>query len=339
MNQLRDHARRALAWAFAFLALLAIVVAGCRGARTGEGDDSAAQAPNPTLLVTAARTEIQPMHRELKILGTTVAMHHIVVRAPAAGRVEGLTLKTGDSVHKGQLIARVINREFEAAKAGLAMAQKLDPDDADALAQSLARHAPKSGIAVVANDSGVVSQPPVTSGQVVAELDPLVDLIDPSSVYVEANAPIDDLHLVQAGMSAIVTSPLRPGFDFPARVAAVMPSFDAANATSPLRVDFTGDERIPVAGAPVEVRLIISSVPDATVIPAAALFEDAETGRFHVFVAGADGRAHRTDVTIGLRDAKQVQISRGLKPGDLVITSGGYALSDGLKVSVAQTQQ
>jgi multidrug efflux pump subunit AcrA (membrane-fusion protein) len=75
------------------------------------------------------------------------------------------------------------------------------------------------------------------------------------------------------------------------------------------------------------------------VIPAAALFEDAETGRFHVFVAGADGRAHRTDVTIGLRDAKQVQITRGLKPGDLVITSGGYALSDGLKVSVAQTQQ
>ena len=81
--------------------------------------------------------------------------------------------------------------------------------------------------------------------------------------------------------------------------------------------------------------VITQSVPDAIVIPAAALFQD-DNGAFHVFIVGKDGRAHRVPITIGIRNQDQVQVTAGLAPGDLVITSGGYALSDGLQVSVAQ---
>jgi multidrug efflux pump subunit AcrA (membrane-fusion protein) len=52
-------------------------------------------------------------------------------------------------------------------------------------------------------------------------------------------------------------------------------------------------------------------------------------------VAGADGRAHRTPISIGIRDGGEVQVTSGLKAGELVITSGGYALADGLRVTVA----
>ncbi len=52
-------------------------------------------------------------------------------------------------------------------------------------------------------------------------------------------------------------------------------------------------------------------------------------------MAGADGRAHRTPITAGIRDGGEVQVTSGLKAGDLVITSGGYALADGLRVTVA----
>ena len=54
---------------------------------------------------------------------------------------------------------------------------------------------------------------------------------------------------------------------------------------------------------------------------------------------GKDGRAHRVPVTIGIRNEHQVQVTSGLAPGDHVITSGGYALSDGLRVSVAQARK
>jgi membrane fusion protein (multidrug efflux system) len=73
------------------------------------------------------------------------------------------------------------------------------------------------------------------------------------------------------------------------------------------------------------------------VIPAAALFQDAARNNFYVFTVGSDGRAHRTVVATGIHTAAEVEVTQGLKAGDLVITSGGYALSDGLEVRAAVT--
>ena len=279
------------------------------------------------------------MTSELRLLGRTVAMRHIIIRAPTAGRVVGMKLASGDIVRKGQVVAHVVNREIEAAEAGLAVMRRLDPQDAASLSQSVARNSGGTGIAVVAPEPGVVSQPPVTSGQMVADLDTLVDLIDLASLYVEVSVPLSQLHLIRAGMEATVTTPLRPGVEIPARVRAVMPNFDATSASSPLKLEFTGNQRIAEAGAPVEARITTAAVPDAITVPAVALFQDAGANRFHVFVISQDGRARRTDVTVGIRDQERVQVSAGIKPGEMVVTSGGYALSDGLSVRVAGARQ
>lgn len=316
--------------------LVAATLASC-GGNKGEGEEAAPA--NPTLLVSAARAEIHPMKSELRLLGKTVAMRHVILRAPTAGRVLGMKLVTGDFVRKGQVVAHVLNREIEAAEAGLAISRKLDPSDAPALSASVDRHSHSTGVPVVAPDAGVVSQPPVTSGQMVADFDPIVDLIDPASLYVDTSVPVSQLSLVKPGMAATVTTPFRPGVEFPARIAALEPSFDANSATSSMRTDFTGAERIAETGAPVEVRVETASAPDAITIPAAALFQDQGENRYHVFVIGPDGRAHRTNIAVGLRQSDLVQVTDGIKVGDLVVTSGGYALSDGLAVHVAQGAQ
>jgi len=332
----RAVADRRIAAIFA-AALAATLVASCGGEKIG-GDEDASH-PNPVLLVSAARAEVHPMTSELRLLGTTVAKRHVIIRAPAAGRVIDMRLSTGDTVRKGQVVAHVVNREIEAAEAGLAVARKIDPEDAPALSASVGRYNHSGGIPVVAPESGVVSQPPVNSGQMVGDLDTIVDLIDPASLYVDTSVPMTQLSMVRPGMAATVTTPFRPGVEFPARVAAILPNFDASSASASVRTDFTGRGRIAEAGAPVEVRVETASVPDAIVIPTAALFQDQGVERYHVFVVGADGRAHRTDIKVGLRDRERVQVTEGIKAGELVVTSGGYALSDGLGVRVAQDSQ
>ncbi|HXD90362.1 MAG TPA: hypothetical protein VNU00_04830, partial [Candidatus Binataceae bacterium] len=82
-----------------------------------------------------------------------------------------------------------------------------------------------------------------------------------------------------------------------------------------------------------------ADLPTAIAIPDAALFEDASTSARYVFIAGPDGRAHRTIVTVGLHDGERTQVVAGVTPGAIVITSGGYALSDGLRVKVAVAKQ
>jgi multidrug efflux system membrane fusion protein len=177
----------------------------------------------------------------------------------------------------------------------------------------------------------------VSPGQIVNEFDPLVELVDPSSVYVDAQAPINRLGEIKPGMDATVVSAFKPGVVYPARVWSISPSFSAGGTTAPVWVQFTGPDRISEIGASVEVHVTIKFVPDAIVIPAAALFEDAERHNSYVFTVGADSRAHRTVVATGIRNPSEVQVTQGLKPGDLVITSGGYALSDGLEVRASVT--
>jgi RND family efflux transporter MFP subunit len=135
-----------------------------------------------------------------------------------------------------------------------------------------------------------------------------------------------------------VKSPLKPNLEMPARVAAILPNFNAGSATSGVRIEFTGSDRIIEAGAPTETMVTTKSVPDAIVIPAAALFQD-DNGGFYVFVVGKENRAQRVPIKLGIRNRDQVQVTAGLALGDLVITSGGYTLSDGLKVSVEQASR
>ncbi len=152
-----------------------------------------------------------------------------------------MKLVSGDSVRKGQVVAHVINREIEAAEAGLAVARKIDPQDAPG-AECVGRSATitAAGIPVVAPEAGIVSAPPVSSGQMVADLDTIVDLIDPASLYIDTSVPVSQLSLMRPGMTATVTTPFRPGIEFPARIDAILPSFDATSATSSVRTDFTG---------------------------------------------------------------------------------------------------
>ncbi len=317
------------------IAIAIVAAAGCRGGGGGAGNDEEAPAAvAPVLAVTAAPVVAAPMHNELDLLGITAAQRHMTLRAPTNGRLFGFKLQSGDHVRRGEIVGYIANREMEAAEAGLAAAQKIDPAEADKLRASVKRYTSKPGIPVVAPADAIVSQRLVSTAQIVAYLDPLADLVDPNSIYVEAQVPIDAQSLVKPGMPATVTSPIQPATVFPAEIIAMAPNLNPNSETSVARLKFTGPAKISVAGAAVRVRITTLLIPDALVIPETALFEDASTNAYYVFVVGADGRARRGNVTIGIREPDRVQIVSGLKPSDTVITSGGYALADGLKVRV-----
>jgi membrane fusion protein, multidrug efflux system len=307
------------------------------GCQSPVGNQDNAEEPAISMAVSAAPVVTKPMRQELRLLGQTVAQRHISLRAPAAGRVIGLGILTGDRVQRGAVVAHIISREVEAAVNGLAVVREIDPAEASSLADSVKRYVHGAGVPVTVPEDAIVAQRLVSPGQLVADLDQLADLIDPRSVFVNAAVPVDYLAMIHPGMETTVNSPLHTGVNYAARVAGLSPSFNQAGATSEVRIEFTSSQRIEEAGAPVEARVNIKFVPNATAIPTVALFEDAGKHSYYVFAAGSDSRAHRQVVTLGIRNQSEVQIISGLKPGQTVITSGGYALSDGLKVTVSVT--
>ena len=53
-----------------------------------------------------------------------------------------------------------------------------------------------------------------------------------------------------------------------------------------------------------------------------------------MFVSGADGKAHRRVVTIGLASGSAVEIADGLREGELIIVEGQAGLPDGASIAV-----
>lgn len=80
----------------------------------------------------------------------------------------------------------------------------------------------------------------------------------------------------------------------------------------------------------VRVRIITESKDEAVIVPRTALIRTAN-GSWQVF-AVRDGKAKRTDVSLGLTNDRDVEIVTGLAAGDLVIVAPDAELQDHLNV-------
>src|SRR5215469_14899412 len=118
---------------FPLIAFIAVVLAGCHSGPSPD-EDNATEPAVIMMAVSGARVAVKPMRSELRLLGETAARRHILLRAPAAGRVSGFNIQTGDRVRRGEVVAHIFSREVEAAENGLAIARQIDPADATNLA-------------------------------------------------------------------------------------------------------------------------------------------------------------------------------------------------------------
>jgi membrane fusion protein (multidrug efflux system) len=117
---------------------------------------------------------------------------------------------------------------------------------------------------------------------------------------------------------------------FNGRIYAFDPRIDAATRSVLLRALVPNPEGRLLPGAFANVELTLTQMNDAILIPAVAVIPGLTEK--NVFVM-SEGKAQRRAVETGTRTASQVHILSGLKPGDVVITSGLQQMREGLPVS------
>jgi RND family efflux transporter MFP subunit len=114
--------KRYLKWLIAglVLAMIAFGVAKALSARKAQGEAvaQASIAKAQTVVELAptdvVKAEVRELAQGLPISGTLKAVNSAVVKARAAGELQGLTVREGDTVKAGQLIARVDATEYQA---------------------------------------------------------------------------------------------------------------------------------------------------------------------------------------------------------------------------------
>jgi HlyD family secretion protein len=147
---------------------------------------------------------------------------------------------------------------------------------------------------------------------------PVVDLLDPASIYV--SAPIDeiDAERIRVGQTARVTVDSRPDMSFEGSVIRVAPfvlDVLEQNRTVEVEVELADPEAMVgvLPGTSADVELILDQTEDALRIPASAV---AEGGG--VLVLSGDLLEDRT-IEVGLRNWRFAEVRSGLEVGERVV--------------------
>lgn len=224
----------------------------------------------------------------------------------------------------------IAERDLERARNGALAA-------ATQLANAQALHASASNMLrktrVTAPFAGVVSARPVNAGDVVSPGAPLVTVVDPSTMRLEASVPAQALTAVRVGLPVEFAVAGYPDRRFTGRVTRVNPTADPA--TRQVRIIVT----IPNAGAALVGGLFAEGrvASEARTAPVAPVSAVDERGVRPAVMRIRNGKVERVEVELGLRDnqTESIEVRAGLVPGDTLLLGTARGLTPGTPVKVS----
>jgi len=107
---------------------------------------------------------------------------------------------------------------------------------------------------------------------------------------------------------------------------------DSSTGTVKLKAEFPNASVQLWPGQFVNVRLLVDTLKNVTIIPTGAV-QRGPNGTF-VYVVGDDSKAAMRPIKIERQDENQTVIASGIKPGDKVVTNGFVRLTDGTQVTI-----
>ncbi|HEV3332300.1 MAG TPA: efflux RND transporter periplasmic adaptor subunit [Bryobacteraceae bacterium] len=181
---------------------------------------------------------------------------------------------------------------------------------------------------------GVIADRPLYAGEMANPGTPLMTVMDISRVIARANVPQNQAGALKVGASATLTQ-TDTSLAVQGKVTVVSPATDPSSTTVQVWVqaDNPGERLKPGTG--VHVAIVAATIPNAVVVPTAALLSGEEGGTI-VLVVTADNIVHQRKVEVGVREADKVQIISGVTPGEQVVVVGGVGLDDKAKVKIVK---
>jgi membrane fusion protein, copper/silver efflux system len=177
-------------------------------------------------------------------------------------------------------------------------------------------------IQIRAPGDGFVLARNVTTSQKLERGAELFRIADLRRVWVVADVFLQDARAVRPGMKAKVSAP-EQDVTLHATVTQLLPQFDGTTRTLKARLELDNPGYVLRPDMFVDVSLDVK-LPAAVTIPADSIIDSglAKT----VFVQSGDGVFEPRRVETGWRSGDQVEVVKGLSPGDRIVTSGTFFL-------------
>jgi len=218
------------------------------------------------------------------------------------------TVSQTATIHSAEGALDSAKGKYEAAQAGLSYSEIRSPID------------------------GVVTDRPLFAGEMANTGQPIVTVMDTSSLLAKVHLSQEQTAGLKVGGDATLTI---NGQDEPAhgKISLISPALDPGSTTLEVWVTVANKTGKYKPGTPVHVSLAARSLLDVVTVPNEALITT-KAGTPAVMVVGPDNVAHQKDVKTGITDGHDTQVLSGVQPGDQVVTKGAYGMDDGTKVKI-----
>jgi cobalt-zinc-cadmium efflux system membrane fusion protein len=208
--------------------------------------------------------------------------------------------------------------DLVAAQAALKVLGITDPDE-------LVKAPPSFEVPVKAPIGGLVVEQDVSAGQLIQPGSTQCFMIsDVSTVWVLVNIYQKDLPYVHVGDQVSIQTDAYPDV-FHGRISYVAASLDPNTRTLQARIETSNRGEKLKKDMYVVATVNAGTIPNAIVVPDAAVLRDSENQPF-VYVAASSSQFGRRSVTLGDSINGQTAITSGLKAGDQVVGNGSLFL-------------
>jgi membrane fusion protein (multidrug efflux system) len=303
----------------------------------------------------------------LTAIGTVAAVHGVTVSADLPGVVERIAFESGQAVRAGDVLAVLDTRQERAQLAAAGAQQDLARLNYERMQGLLDEHViskaefdqatadhrqaeAKSGEIRAAIDrktirapfSGILGLRRVNLGQYLSGGDPLVTLESLNPIYVNFGVPQQSAAAVRPGRVVHVTAQAAD-IDLTGRVTAIDSVVDEKTRNVEIQASFANPDGRLRPGMFVQAEVVLGPEQKVIALPASAINYAPYGDSVYVVtdLQDADGRAYKgvlqRFVTLGATRGDQVAVQSGVKPGDVVVTSGVFKLRNKAAVLVNNT--
>ncbi|WP_300724692.1 efflux RND transporter periplasmic adaptor subunit [uncultured Bacteroides sp.] len=318
-----------------------------------EAEQSVPKNKNKGLNVNAQIIKPHLLTDQLFVSGKLMPDEEVDLSFETSGKITDIFFSEGTLVKKGQLLAKINDRQLQAQLDRLEAQMPLAEDrvfrqnallQRDAVSKE-AYEQVKTELATLNADienvkanidmtelrapfDGILGLRQVSTGTYASPSTIIAKLTKITPLKVEFAVP--ERYAKQIRKGTKLTFKIEGKLEaFNAEVYATESSIDPSTHTLTVRALYPNRNRELLPGRYADIELKQNEIKDAIAIPSEAIVP--EMGKNKVFVYRS-GKAEPVDVTIGLRTEAEVQIVKGLAIGDTIITSGTLQLRKGMPV-------
>ena len=180
--------------------------------------------------------------------------------------------------------------------------------------------------------SGVVSARYVDPGALVTPNNPILQVVNLSTMVTQGNVPERNIGKLAVGNSAEVLVDAIPGRDFEGRVARIAPILDAATRSAVIEIDIANSDMVLKAEMFARISLDLGSMREATLIPRDGLVYRGQQPGVYIVEGGSTQPIFRV-IETGLSRDDQVEVLANLDAGTRIVGRGATMLRDGDRIN------